>query len=60
VYLADRPSPALEGWGDAVAAGTGRFDLGGAQGRYVLVWFTALLPAEGGYRLDVAEIEVDT
>jgi eukaryotic-like serine/threonine-protein kinase len=60
VFVADRPSPALEGWGRAVASGSGHFEVGGAEGRYVLVWFTSLVPAEGGYRLDVAEIKVDT
>jgi hypothetical protein len=60
VFVAERRSPDLAGWGDPAAAGSGRFDLGGAEGRYVLVWFTSLLPADGGYRLDVAEIKVDT
>jgi hypothetical protein len=60
VFVADRPSPALEGWGQPVATGSGHFEVGGAEGRYVLVWFTSLVPAEGGYRLDVAEIKVDT
>ena len=60
VFVADRRSPALAGWGEPVAAGSGRFELGGAEGRYVLVWFTSLLPAEGGFRLAVAEIKVDT
>jgi serine/threonine-protein kinase len=66
VYVADRRSPTLAGWGDPAAAGpdgqasTAHFDLDGAKGRYVLVWFTSLLPNEGGFRLDVAEIKVDT
>jgi serine/threonine-protein kinase len=65
VFVADRRSPTLAGWGDPAATGpdgresTAHFDLNGAQGRYVLVWFTSLLPADGGYRLDVAEIKVD-
>jgi serine/threonine protein kinase len=60
VFVADRPSPALEGWGRPLGTGSGRFEVGGAEGRYVLVWFTSLVPAEDGYRLDVAEIRVDT
>jgi tRNA A-37 threonylcarbamoyl transferase component Bud32 len=60
VFVADRRSPNLAGWGPPVGAGSGRFDLEGAEGRYVLVWFTSLLPADGGYRLDVAEIKVHT
>jgi len=66
VFVADRRSSSLAGWGEPVASGpdgqqsTGTFDLGGAEGRYVLVWFTSLLAADGGYRLDVAEIKVNT
>jgi putative peptidoglycan lipid II flippase len=66
VFVAGRRSPILSGWGEPAAAGPGgqqgtaHFDLGGAEGRYVLVWFTSLLPTDGGYRLDVAEIKVDT
>ncbi|MGH9037912.1 MAG: protein kinase domain-containing protein, partial [Acidimicrobiia bacterium] len=47
VYVAERRSPTLAGWGDPAAAGpdgqgsTARFDLDGAEGRYVLVWFTS-------------------
>ena len=58
--MADRRSPSLAGWGEPAAAGTGRFDLHGTEGRYVLVWFTALPATDGGYRLDVAEIKVNT
>jgi eukaryotic-like serine/threonine-protein kinase len=57
VYVADKPASNLEGWGKMKAAGTGRFDVGGASGRYALVWFTSLPQAEGGYRLDVAEVQ---
>jgi serine/threonine-protein kinase len=66
VYVADRRSPTLAGWGEPAATGPGdqgsttTFDLKGAEGRYVLVWFTSLLPSDGGFRLAVAEIMVDT
>lgn len=60
VYLADRPAPRLKGWGKPRAVGSGHFDLGGARGRYVLLWFTSLPEAEGGYRLEVAEVKITT
>jgi len=60
IYVADRPSPDLAGWGKPRAAGgTGTFTLGGVTGRYVLVWFTSLPQLEGGYRVEVSEITVD-
>jgi hypothetical protein len=57
VYVADRAASDREGWGKPRAVGAGRFNTGGASGRYVLVWFTSLPQAEGGYRLEVAEVE---
>ncbi|MGH9286668.1 MAG: hypothetical protein ACRD0M_13495, partial [Acidimicrobiales bacterium] len=42
IRLAERPADRLEGWGKAVARGSGRFDVKGRKGRYVLVWITAL------------------
>jgi serine/threonine-protein kinase len=61
IYLADRPSPDLAGWGKPRSAGgTGTFTLGGVQGRYVLVWFTSLPQVEGGgYKAEVSEITPD-
>jgi eukaryotic-like serine/threonine-protein kinase len=60
VFVADRPSPDLAGWGKPRAAGgSGAFDLGGVDGRYVLVWFTSLPAVDGGYKVEVSEITVD-
>src|SRR5688500_3119589 len=60
VYVGDRPDDDLDGWGRPVAtesgiAGTATFDLPGASGRYVLVWFTRLGEDR---RVEVAEIAV--
>jgi tRNA A-37 threonylcarbamoyl transferase component Bud32 len=60
IYVADRPSADLPGWGKVRSAGgTGTFDLHGVSGRYVLVWFTSLPQIEGGYKVEVAEITPD-
>ncbi|HVW33164.1 MAG TPA: hypothetical protein VHL53_11535, partial [Acidimicrobiia bacterium] len=59
IYVADRPSTDLAGWGRPVAAGSGTFDTRNAQGRYVLVWFTSLPQVDGGYKVEVSEINVD-
>jgi tRNA A-37 threonylcarbamoyl transferase component Bud32 len=61
VFVADRPSADLAGWGKPRAAGgNGSYGLGGVSGRYILVWFTSLPTSEdGGYRVEVAEIKVD-
>ena len=60
IFVADRPGADLAGWGKVRSAGsTGTFDLGGVNGRYVLVWFTSLPQLEGGYRAEVSEITVD-
>jgi tRNA A-37 threonylcarbamoyl transferase component Bud32 len=60
IFVADRPSADLAGWGKPRAAGpSGTFPLGGVNGRYVLVWFTSLPQTEGGYRVEVSEIDVD-
>jgi hypothetical protein len=60
IFVADRPSVDLAGWGKARAAGgTGTYDVGSATGRYVLVWFTSLPQLDGGYRAEVSEISVD-
>ena len=60
VFVADRPAPDLAGWGRPRAdGGGGTFNVGSAQGRYVLVWFTSLPQTEGGYKVEVSEITVD-
>ena len=60
VFVADRPSVDLAGWGKPKAAGgNGAYALSGLSGRYVLVWFTSLPQTEGGYRVEVSEIQVD-
>jgi putative peptidoglycan lipid II flippase len=60
IYVADRPGSDLAGWGKTrTAGGTGTFDVGGVQGRYVLVWFTSLPQTDGGYKVEVSEISVD-
>ena len=61
IFVADRPGLDLAGWGKPRAAGgTDTFNLSGVTGRYVLVWFTTLPQLEGGYRVEVSEIAVDT
>jgi len=60
VYVADRPGNDLDGWGRPVATetgidGTATFDVPGASGGYVLVWFTRLGEDR---RVEVAEIAV--
>jgi len=60
IYVADRPSADLAGWGaPRTAGGSGTFNVGGVTGRYVLVWFTSLPQVDGGYRVEVSDITVD-
>ena len=60
IFVADRPSADLAGWGHPVAVGgSGTFDTRNAPGRYVLVWFTSLPQVDGGYKVEVSEINVD-
>jgi serine/threonine-protein kinase len=60
VFVADRPAPDVAGWGRPRAdGGAGTFNVGSAQGRYVLVWFTSLPQTEGGFKVEVSEITVD-
>jgi eukaryotic-like serine/threonine-protein kinase len=60
IYVADRPSADMAGWGaPRTAGGSGTFNLGTVTGRYVLVWFTSLPQMEGGYKVEVSEITVD-
>ena len=65
VYVADEIPEDLGGWGDPVANedgidGAATFDLDGAEGRHVLLWFTDL--GDGsvgeGFRLEVAEVRL--
>jgi len=61
IYVADRPSPDLAGWGaPRTAGGSGTFTLSGVSGRYVLVWFTSLPQIDGTYKAEVSEISVDS
>ena len=60
IYVADRPSADLAGWGPRrTAGGSGTFSLSGVTGRYVLVWFTSLPQVDGGYKVEVSEISID-
>jgi serine/threonine-protein kinase len=60
VFVADRPAPEVAGWGRPRSdGGDGTFNVGSAQGRYVLVWFTSLPQSEGGHKVEVSEITVD-
>ena len=60
IFVADRPAVDLAGWGKPRTAGdTGTFNLGGVNGRYVLVWFTSLPQLDDGYKAEVSEITVD-
>jgi hypothetical protein len=59
IFVADKPTADLAGWGKARAAGgNDTFSLNGAPGRYVLVWFTSLPAVDGGYKAEVSEITV--
>ncbi len=60
VFVAERPSGDLAGWGKPRPAGdTGHFNVGGVSGRYVLVWFTSLPQVDDGYRAELSEISVE-
>ena len=60
IYVADRPGADLQSWGPRRSGpGSGTFSLGGASGRYVLVWFTSLPEIDGSYKVEVSEISVD-
>jgi hypothetical protein len=53
IYVADGPKPDLAGWGqpvthkDNIPSGSVTFDLGGAKGAAVLIWFTNLGDGSG-------------
>jgi len=60
IYVADRPGADLPSWGPPRSGpGNGTFSLGGASGRYLLVWFTSLPQVDGSYKVEVSEITVD-
>jgi serine/threonine-protein kinase len=65
VYVADEVPADLAGWGEPVAQAQGidggtSFDLGGAEGTHVLLWFTDLGEANrtGAFRMEVAELRL--
>jgi serine/threonine-protein kinase len=61
IYVADRPSSTLAGWGAPVARRSGRsagpttFDLAGHEGQYVLIWVTD--PGIGN-RTEISEVSL--
>jgi serine/threonine-protein kinase len=62
VYVAARPGVALVDWGEPVTdqsgiKGNATFDLGGAEGRFVLLWITDP-GSEAPYHFEAADIEV--
>ncbi len=62
--LADAPAPDVATWGDAAAEGDdlpadAAFDLGGADGRYVLLWITRTAD-DGQVEVTDATVEVGT
>lgn len=63
VYVADEPASSLDGWGEPVDEkdgidGDASFDLGGADGRAVLLWITRL-PSSPPV-LEVSELTLST
>jgi serine/threonine-protein kinase len=65
VYVADQAAPTLAGWGEVRAEGSGIdgdavFDLAGATGRHVLLWFTNMGDGRVGpsYRVQVDELRL--
>lgn len=65
VYVADDVPADLASWGDPVAQaqdieGGTSFDLGGAEGRHVLLWFTDLGEPNrpGDFRMEVSELRL--
>lgn len=66
IYVSDAPQGSLEAWGEPVASRTdpgtdATFDLGGASGSAVLVWFTDLPNIQGSdakWRLKIGEAEL--
>lgn len=63
VYVADDVPADLAGWGDPVAdasdvPGATTFELGGVEGRHVLLWFTVLGGDGERSRVEVAELRL--
>jgi serine/threonine protein kinase len=62
LYLTDAKPTGVSGLHPAatttVGADPGHVDLGGAKGRYLVVWLTSLPQVQGGYRGEVAEVGV--
>jgi hypothetical protein len=65
VYVADAVPADLAGWGEPVAQaqdidGGTSFDLGGAEGSHVLLWFTDLGEPNrpGDFRMEVSELRL--
>lgn len=66
IYVSDAPQASLDAWGEPVASRTdpgtdATFDLGGASGSAVLVWFTDLPNVQGSdakWRLKIGEAEL--
>lgn len=59
VYVADRTGSSLSDWGDPLTSAAGidgsvTFDLGGTEGRAVLLWITDL--GDGPGRVEIAEL----
>lgn len=61
-YVADTKPSGVDGLKPVatktVSGTSARIDLGGAKGRYVVVWLTALPQVPGGYRGRVAEVHL--
>ncbi|CAN5520561.1 hypothetical protein BH20ACT2_BH20ACT2_11930 [soil metagenome] len=64
IYIAERPGEDIEAWGEpvtsreGVASGEAAFDLDGARGAAVLIWFTDLGDGPPRTRAELAELEV--
>jgi hypothetical protein len=64
IYVANTPKDDLEGWGTPVKSqadipsGTATFDLGGANGGAVLIWFTNLGDDGPRFHGQIAEVSV--
>lgn len=63
VYVSDGPGQELTDWGDPVAeatdiAGNASFDLGGAEGRFVMLWLTDLGNDPEPTYVEVTNLEV--
>ncbi|MGH9023255.1 MAG: protein kinase domain-containing protein [Acidimicrobiia bacterium] len=57
IYLSDKGSSTLSGWGEARSTGSGEFTFAPSEARHLLLWITQLPPSG---RLGVAEIRIGT